>query len=166
MELARKSIVASVKAQKEDGSWVYGLLDNQGWIDSFHTGYNLDGMYAYQELTGDYSFDENIKKGLTFYENNFFEDSGVPKYYYNKMYPIDIHCPAQFVITLARMGQLDSHLQMVDAILLWMVKHMQDKKGYFYYQLKKGISSKISYMRWSNAFVFNMYSLYFKETLK
>ena len=67
-ELARKSIVASVKAQKKDGSWVYGLLENQGWIDSFHTGYNLDGMYAYQEITGDYSFEENIKKGLSFYE--------------------------------------------------------------------------------------------------
>ena len=165
-ELARKSIVASVKAQKEDGSWVYGLLDNQGWIDSFHTGYNLDGMYAYQEITGDHSYEDNIKKGLAFYEKNFFEDGGVPKYYHNKMYPIDIHCPAQFVITLARMGQLDTHRQMVDDILLWMVNHMQDKKGYFYYQLKRGISSKISYMRWSNAFVFNMYSLYLKETLK
>jgi hypothetical protein len=37
---------------------------------------------------------------------------------------------------------------------------MQDKKGYFYYQLKKGWSSKIPYMRWSNAFMFNAMSHY------
>lgn len=37
----------------------------------------------------------------------------------------------------------------------WTLRNMQDKKGFFYYQLKPGISSKISYMRWSNAFMFN-----------
>lgn len=165
-DLARQSILASVKAQKEDGSWVYGLLDNQDWIDSFHTGYNLDGIYTYQEITGDHSFEDIINKGLKFYVENFFEAGGVPKYYHNKMYPIDIHCPAQFVITLSHLRELESHRKMVDDILQWMIKNMQDKKGYFYYQLKKGISSKISYMRWSNAFVFNMYSLFFRETLK
>ena len=40
-------------------------------------------------------------------------------------------------------------------VLNWTVSNMQHKKGYFYYQLKKGISSKIPYMRWSNAFMFN-----------
>ena len=40
---------------------------------------------------------------------------------------------------------------------------MQDKKGFFYYQLKKGISSKIPYMRWSNAFMFYSMSYYLLE---
>lgn len=63
-------------------------------------------------------------------------------------------------------GKLDEYKNMVDNILYWTIQNMQDKKGYFYYQLKKGISSKISYLRWSNAFVFNMFTLYFRETLK
>ena len=41
---------------------------------------------------------------------------------------------------------------------------MQDNKGYFYYQYRKGLSSKISYMRWSNAFMFNAMAHYLKET--
>ena len=45
-------------------------------------------------------------------------------------------------------------------VLQWTIRNMQDKKGYFYYQLKPGISSKISYMRWSNAFMFNAMSHY------
>ena len=100
---------------------------------------------------------------MAYYIENFFEEGFKPN---NQMYPIDIHCTALFAITLVRMGKLDEYKDMADEILDWTVTNMQDKKGYFYYQMKKGISSKISYMRWSNAFVFNMYSLYFKEILK
>jgi hypothetical protein len=39
---------------------------------------------------------------------------------------------------------------------------MQSPEGNFYYQISKGLSSKISYMRWSNAFVFNTVKFYFK----
>lgn len=45
-------------------------------------------------------------------------------------------------------------------VLQLTIDNMQDKKGYFYYQLKQGISSMISYMRWSNAFMFNALSYY------
>ena len=31
----------------------------------------------------------------------FFEADGKPKYYHNKTYPIDIHCPAQIIVTLS-----------------------------------------------------------------
>jgi hypothetical protein len=39
-------------------------------------------------------------------------------------------------------------------------ENRQGKEAYFYYQLKPGISSKIPYMRWSNAFMFNALSHY------
>jgi hypothetical protein len=43
---------------------------------------------------------------------------------------------------------------------------MQDKRGYFYYQIKKGISSKIPYMRWSQAWMMYAMSYYLKEAKK
>lgn len=159
-EAARASVAACCKGQAEDGSWVYGLLPVQGWIDSFHTGYNLDGLIAYEENTGDTSFHEYIEKGFKFYIENFFEDDGCPKYYHDRKYPIDIHCPGQLPITAYRLGKFDEHRELIDKVMYWTVSNMQDKRGYFYYQLKKGISSKISYMRWSNAFMFNSLSYY------
>jgi hypothetical protein len=54
----------------------------------------------------------------------------------------------------------EEHKDLAKKVLQWTIDNMQDKKGYFYYQLKKGISSKISYMRWSNAFMFNALSYY------
>ncbi|MGE0090595.1 MAG: delta-aminolevulinic acid dehydratase, partial [Bacteroidales bacterium] len=92
---ARESVVACVNAQRPDGSWLYGELPVQNWIDSFHTGYNLDALMCYQENTGDKSFAGNIEKGFEFYIKSFFLEDGTPKYYHNRVYPIDIHCPAQ-----------------------------------------------------------------------
>lgn len=163
-KLARTSVLACCNEQKQDGSWVYGMLPVQSWIDSFHTGYNLDALIAYQEKTGDHSFSENIEKGFNFYIQNFFEQDGTPKYYHNKTYPIDIHCPGQLFVTLSRMHEFTRYKELANKVLNWTITNMQDKKGYFYYQLKKGISSKIPYMRWSNAFMFNALSYYILET--
>lgn len=164
LAIAKKAITAACEGQNEDGSWVYGLLPVQSWIDSFHTGYNLDALITYQTISKDFSFKLSIEKGFNYYINNFFEDDGTPKYYNNKTYPIDIHCPAQLFVTLSRTKSFSANIELVDKVINWTIENMQDKKGYFYYQLKKGISSKISYMRWSNAFMFYAMSFYLYES--
>ena len=162
-ELAEASVKACCKGQREDGAWVYGLLPVQSWVDSFHTGYNLDGLIAYEEQTGDTKYHVYIEKGFEYYIKNFFEADGTPKYYDNQMYPIDIHCPGQLFVTLARLHKFDEYRELAENVMAWTIKNMQDKRGYFYYQLKQGISSKISYMRWSNAFMFAAMSYYLLE---
>ena len=163
-ELAEASVKACCKGQREDGAWVYGLLPVQSWVDSFHTGYNLDGLIAYEEQTGDTKYHEYIEKGFEYYIKNFFEADGTPKYYDNQMYPIDIHCPGQLFVTLARLHKFDEYRELAEKVMAWTIKNMQDKRGYFYYQLKQGISSKISYMRWSNAFMFCAMSYFLLES--
>jgi len=142
------------------------MLPVQSWIDSSHTGYNLDGLIAYEEQTGDKSFHQYIERGFDFYIRNFFKEDGSPKYYHNKQYPIDIHCPGQLFVTLFRLHRFGEHEDLAKKVLQWTVSHMQDRKGYFYYQLKEGISSKIPYMRWSNAFMFNALSYYVSSQIE
>lgn len=158
--LAEQSIKACCAGQKENGAWVYGMLPVQSWVDSFHTGYNLDALIAYQEQTGDDKYNKYIEKGFEYYIQNFFEADGTPKYYDNRTYPIDIHCPGQLLVTLARLHKTEEYKDIAEKVIDWTIRNMQDKKGYFYYQLKPGVSSKISYMRWSNAFMFNALSHY------
>lgn len=154
LDLAAASVRACCADQHPDGSWAYGVKPVTSWIDSFHTGYNLDGLIAYQEITGDKSFAPNIERGLKFYLENFFLPDGSPKYYHDRQYPIDIHCPGQLVMTLARLHRYAESRDTVHRTLSWTFTNMLSPKGFFYYQLKKGLSSKISYMRWSNAFMF------------
>ena len=157
-DLAGQSIKACCAGQRQDGAWVYGMLPVQNWVDSFHTGYNLDALIAYQELTGDRQYNTYIEKGFDYYIRHFFESDGTPKYFDDKMYPIDIHCPGQLFVTLARLHKYDEYASLAESVLNWTILKMQDKKGYVYYQLKPSFSSKISYMRWSNAFMFNAMS--------
>ena len=153
-QLAEKSVKACCHGQREDGAWLYGMLPIQNWVDSFHTGYNLDALIAYEENTGCCGYHKYIDRGFNYYIENFFQPDGTPKYYDNQTYPIDIHCPGQLFVTLNRLHKFEEHKDLAENVMVWTIQNMQDRKGYFYYQLKKGISSKISYMRWSNAFMF------------
>ena len=131
-DAARASAAACAASQNSDGSWFYGELPVQRWIDSFHTGYNLEALMTYQELTGDESFSRIIEKGFEFYLNNFFLPDGTPKYYHNKTYPADIHCPAQLIITLCRSGRLTETSRLADKVLeLDCQKHARSIQGTF-----------------------------------
>ncbi len=164
LDAAKASVAACCKGQAQNGSWIYGLGSTQRWIDSYHTGYNLDGLMGYEEKTGDLSYHKYIEKGYEYYKTHFFDDDGEPWHFIGHKYPIDIHCPGQLMVTMARLHRYVEDQQLADKVLSWTLKNMQDKKGYFYYQLKKPISTKISYMRWSNAFMFCALSYYLLES--
>ena len=131
-ELARKAVLAACELQEDDGSWIYGLLPVQSWKDSFHTGFNLDAIETYAQNTGDTSFESFKTKGLKFYMEHFFEPNGMPKYYHNKTYPIDIHCPAQVMVTLSKLNSFSEYQELLGKIMDWAIDNMQDKNGYFY----------------------------------
>lgn len=163
-DAARLSVLACCNEQHSDGSWYYGELDIQNWIDSFHTGFNLEAIYDYQKFTGDISFQESFEKGFEYYLENFFLTDGTPKYYHNTIYPVDIHCPAQFIITLSRTGRLFRYSGKVEKVVSWTLENMQASTGYFYYQVRKSYKNKISYMRWSQAWMFCGLTHYIKIT--
>lgn len=160
--LTQRIIKACIEVQNNDGSWYYGAARNQKWIDSFHTGFNLECIWEYMQYTGDLIPQNAFEKGMEFYIGNFFLNNGTPKYYHNKTYPIDIHSPAQLIVTLTKTGMLNSYTELVDNVLEWTIKNMQDQKGFFYYQIKKNISSKIPYMRWAQAWMFYSFTYYLK----
>jgi rhamnogalacturonyl hydrolase YesR len=162
-----KKIVAYVcDKQQENGAWTYGTLPFHQWIDNFHTGYNLECIHAYKQVSGDSSFDNYLEKGMSYYLNTFFTTEGISKYYNNKIYPIDIHAPAQLVVTLTKFGNFKQNKNLIDNVLKWTIKNMQSPNGYFYYQKKKLITSKVPYIRWAQAWMFYAFSYYFTENNK
>jgi len=157
---AKKLVSFCCADQKEDGSWSYGTASFHYWIDNFHTGYNLECIHDYMLHTGDNSFTQAMEKGFDYYVNTFFTEEGISKYYSNSTYPIDIHAPAQLVTTLAAMGKMDEQKELLDRVMGWTIKNMQHKKGYFIYQVNKYVTSRIPYMRWSQAWMFRALALY------
>ncbi len=163
---AEKSVKYCCNNQHSDGSWSYGKYKFHSWIDSFHTGFNLECINDYIQYSGDFNYKENIEKGLKYYLENFFTKDGMSKYYNNSVYPIDIHSPAQLIITLSRLNKLEENKGLVNTVLTWTIKNMQSKKGYFFYQKKRFITARISYIRWSQAWMFFSLTEYFKNDSK
>ncbi len=157
---AKKSVEFCCNFQKPEGSWSYGTLPFHQWIDNFHTGYNLECIADYMKYSGDELYKNNVAKGFEYYINTFFTEEGIAKYYNNTVYPVDIHAPAQMIITLAKLDKFKAYKNVADKVMEWTIKNMQSPQGYFYYQVNKYFSSKISYMRWAQAWMFYALSTY------
>ena len=158
-ELAIKSVDYSANAQNENGAWVYGESSYHQWIDNFHTGFNLVTINDAKKYLNSSKWDHALEVGLKYHlENHFLEDM-TPKYFNNKLYPLDIHNFAQGIDTFLIFGLKEKAEKLLEKCfgLLW-----DDKKHYFYYQKYKLYITKINYIRWSQAWMFYALTEYLK----
>ncbi len=147
--LARKAMVFLVEHQLPDGGWYYGQLRRQRWIDSFHTSYNICALLAYQQITGDRSFEPAMVRGHRYYESSFFTAEGAPKYFHNRTFPIDIHSCSQAILHFAAFGAMDRAWRAFG----WTLKNMGAGDGSFYYQRHRLMTNRTPYMRWGQAWM-------------
>ena len=153
-QIALQSASYSASRQRDDGSWPYGELANQGWVDNFHTGYNLTSLRAITQNLCTSEFEPHIRRGFEFYRNHFFREDGAVRYFHNRTYPIDIHCVAQSLLTLIEFQDLDgTNCELAKLVYAWTMKHMWDERGFFYYRVLRMITIHISYMRWSQCWM-------------
>jgi hypothetical protein len=145
----------AVGRQQADGSWFYGEAPSQRWIDNFHSGYNLGALRSIGLSLGTSEFEESVRRGYEFYTTHFFREDAAPKYFHDRVYPIDIHCVAQSILTLLEFQDLDAgSRQKAQAVLSWAMKHMWDERGgYFYYRVLRRGKIRTSYLRWSQAWM-------------
>jgi hypothetical protein len=154
LEPALKAARYSASQQADDGSWSYGEHPTQGWIDHFHTGYNLSALRMISRQTGTREFDAGIEKGFRYYLEHFYLPDGTPKYYHNRTYPIDIHSSAQGILTLLEFGDLDpGNVAQALKVCRWTLENMWDRRGFFYFQKHPYYTNRISFMRWSQAWM-------------
>ena len=149
-----------VSRQKSDGSWAYSEDIETGkerkQLD-FHQGYVIESIYNIKNLLNiiDEKWEQAIINGLKFYkEKQFFED-GRSLWRIPKVYPVDIHNQSQGVITFSMLSEYDiSYLPFSRQIADYTIKNMQANDGHFYYRNYKSYNHKISYMRWSQSWMF------------
>jgi hypothetical protein len=154
LDQALSSVRFSVELQREDGSWPYGEGPNQQWIDSFHTGYNLDALRMVKISTGCDDFEPAIHKGFGFYREHFFTGEGIAKYFHNKIYPIDVHSIAQAIITLVKFKQDEpDNINLAWKVCQWGLDNMRAGDGSFYVQKHLRFTNRIPYMRWAQAWM-------------
>lgn len=157
-DAASASLAYTMKHQLPDGSWYYADTPSQKWIDSFHTGFNLQAIKYFLEEGYALEYQDAYERGVSYYADNFFLKDGTPKYYHDRVYPIDIHAPAQAIVFFSRLGR--KYKELSNTVLSWILDNMYNGKGWFYYQKKKFYTNKIPYMRWSQAWAFHALTEY------
>jgi hypothetical protein len=154
LEPALRVARQAVAKQRTDGSWLYGEHPSQNWIDNFHTGYNLDALRSIGQSLETAEFESGIRCGFEFYRAHFFREDAAPKYFHDRVYPIDIHAVAQSILTLVEFRDLDpGNLQLAHSVFDWAMKNMWDERGFFYYRALRLCTIRTSYMRWSQAWM-------------
>ena len=148
--VAHSAVAFVMNHQRENGAWIYSTSDAGTWVDNYHTGYVLDCLHEYQQCCNDYKWKAQMEKGVGYYLNNFFEDDGMPKFYDKKAFPVDCTAAGQSLLTLSRFDYSEKAL----AVATYMSMNMQDENGGFYFRKYKNHTEKISFMRWSNAWMF------------
>ena len=155
-DVARSAMSYSCLRMLPNGAWWYAEEEKFRWIDNFHTGYNLDSLKCYIDYSGDAEFAGLLVKGLKFYKGHFFEESGRPKYYHNRAYPIDIQCAAQSIDTLAGLAPDDPEsLALAIKVSDWTIRNMQHRAGFFYYRkYPLGVTARTPMLHWGQATMF------------
>ena len=149
-KLAGQSVQYVLNNQNSDGSWFYSASGKGQWIDNYHTGYVLDCLDEYVKCTHDDSVKDVLQKGYNFYRINFFTPDGQPKFYHNRIWPVDCTAGAQSILTLCRFGDT----VLAGKVAEYLINNMQSPKGGFYFRKYKNYTEKTIFMRWSNAWMF------------
>ena len=154
LEPALKVTRYSAGKQRTDGSWDYGELPTQRWIDNFHTGYNLCALRCVGREAETTEFNAQISRGFGFYREHFFRGDGAPKYFHDRTYPLDVHSVAQSILTLLEFKDLDeSNVTLAHSVLQWAMANLWNEEGFFYHQKLRYTTVKIPYMRWGQAWM-------------
>lgn len=158
-DVAREAVRYSCGRQDPSGFWWYGADPKYHWVDSFHTGYNLDSLKHYADSTGDHTFQPQLERGYAYFKNTFFDASGRPHYYHDRIYPIDIQCAAQAIDTFCLFSAEDpTALSLAQRIADWTIAHLQDDDGHFYYRQYPGFTARTPYFHWGQATMFRALS--------
>lgn len=160
-DIVRRVAYYSTSKQLEDGSWLYGNNNHHKFIDSFHTGYNLEALKIIQSNIDGLFLDNYIEKGYKYYRENFITDGGIVKYYNNNKFPLDMHSVSQAIITILLIDRSDKKFELVEEIINKSIIDMYIKKTHtFAYQINKFYTNKMNYDRWTHAWAYYSFMRY------
>ncbi len=138
--------------QRSDGSWWYGQAERDHFIDHYHSGMLLVARKeAYRLLDRS---DPSGNHGFRYYRQALFDEDLRPKFRPDGLYPVDVHCVAQAILTLLQFPpEIGGGWKPAHRLAQWAVQEMWDPSGYFHFQLHRSYRNGIPYIRWGQAWM-------------
>lgn len=140
-----------VTLQTDIGGWTYREPPSASHLsmDNHHNGFIIESLLRYQDVTDSDRYAETIDRALSFYRETLFDPSGAPNWDENKTHPRDIHASAQGILVFTYAGDLD----FARRILAWTLDQLYAENGRFYYRKHRLYTTRITLMRWCQAWM-------------
>jgi hypothetical protein len=148
-EAAAATIAFVADRQDPSGAWPYAVGDARGWADNFHTAYVLDCLKAYERASGDTRFAAVAQRGWRYYRERFFLDDTLPKYFDDRVLPLDATACAQSIITLCHFGDRATAARVATVTR----EHLERPDGSYAYQVRRRRTIRTPFIRWSAAWM-------------
>ncbi len=152
-DLARKSFGWSLSRMREDGAWFYGVGKKYEWIDNFHTAYVIDCLLEASSLCGEEIVPSaSLHRAVNYWLETFFCQDGAPKYYHDRLHPLDIQCAAQAIETLSKLESVfPGALSQAASVLRWTLNTFRRDDGFFGYRRYRRYEVPLVSLHWGQA---------------
>lgn len=148
-ETARAVAASTLRAQRPDGSWPYGVSRRDGFVDSYHTGYVLTALAEVDARVGLEGTAGAAERGLSYWRRAFLAGPAVgPRP--DRPYPVELHAVAQGILTLLEAGDGEEARRLVG----WALDHALLPDGAFVHSWAPGRVNAVPYLRWVQAWMF------------
>lgn len=156
----------SINEQNDDGSIFYWSkaqnIYNSNHIDHYHSGFEIRAIFGIWQVSGDAGVFDAYRNYYEFYRKKLYDrknDSIIPKFDVDHIYPINIHACAEAILLSSTLCENDDRaLHDLQMIIPWTINKMQMKNGWYRYMIRKiafwELPSNIVYMRWGQAWIF------------
>lgn len=177
--LAAKLIEFVLETQNNDGSWYYYAFDSIGrktMIDNRHTGMVLSAFVeALPNL--DASLQEKIAssldRGVSYFLEHLITHDGLPKFFHDRTYPVEIYNFAQSIITLLDIqhasglnpSTLGRSKEQLHKLARNAIDLMQRPDGGFLYIRQPFWKAELRSLRWADALMTFALVRYFNEQI-
>lgn len=145
-----------VSNQLANGSWTYFGPEEKRppTVDHYHTGFVLRMLHSISEMTSEQRFEQSLAKGFRFYWNALFEPDGLPRYFSDRVYPVNIHTLSEALLCLRLFdGRYRDTSDRLIGVFEWTMDNMHDRQGYFYFAKYPNRLVKMPYLRWGQAWM-------------
>lgn len=152
-QTAQRLLNYVIRQQTDYGAWYYTDPAEASPIrhDNYHTGFILDALWRYMQVSNDWGWKDTYWRGIEFYAKHLFNSDGSPRWMSDRDYPHDIHGAAQGIITFSRHRK--EYPAKAESIARWALSTMYHDTGRFYYQEERFYKKRFTLMRWCNAWM-------------
>ena len=171
VDTALKAGRFALMEQNDDGSLYYWgkaqeakySPNGKGWIDHYHSGFEIRLLHGLWQNTGDTSFRRGYQAYYDFYRAKLYLEGGVPKFTPDSQYPVDVHSCAEAILCNATLlAEQAESLPLLQKVVPWTLQNMEHRPGQYNYWLvqkrTKIIRVSIPFIRWGQSWMLRAFS--------